>query len=586
MTLLFGLTAVIAISGIGRMLLRTFRIPTLPLHWYLALTLLTGMAATSFVVQCIVMAAPSQRELQTAGEALLVVGIVGHFVARAKWIRLTVPRAGWVLWAILGSAVGFSLLAALAPSSKIDELYYHMLFSRRIVEDHGIRVYQLPMPQAIIPQMGYQTTLSVLHAAGAPDAGNVLSLAFGAALLLLIYGVVANETQDERMALFATVACAVGLYPTVWHVTGAPHALGDLGTATVLAALLFPGSLKTQTNGPVLTLICGIASAVAASTKISIMPLAALLAGLATLAQESSLTLFKRLSIVAGIWLLVLGPLIWWSYRHTASPFGVASATLFRSKAYLPETIAEVDAAKRGSQAGLGPAMRYAVMSLNGAFCVLVGVGVWRSIREWRTLGWLLGLTILQLTIIATSLPHEFRFLGGLQYGWVMVGAASLTTRIASMPAMWVEAAFMILVAPWLAAQAYYIAPFAAVDFGITNPQSFLERYVAFTQDFHNLDGILPQGSQLYIENTRLPAIYSPRPAIFSISDWDHHSQVYRFTVTSADIALPDLELQPGADTPLFCHEEVYRDSNAVTTTFRTPGHEPERATLIVQRCR
>ena len=59
-----------------------------------------------------------------------------------------------------------------------------MLVSRRVVEDGGLRIYQLPVEQAIFSQMGYQVTMSVFHAIGTPDAGNLLSLAFSGTLLL------------------------------------------------------------------------------------------------------------------------------------------------------------------------------------------------------------------------------------------------------------------------------------------------------------------------------------------------------------------------------------------------------------------
>ena len=66
-------------------------------------------------------------------------------------------------------------VVAIVPSSKIDELYYHMLLPARIVADHGLRFYRLPIESAILPHMTYQIFAAPLHALGFPDAPNVVS---------------------------------------------------------------------------------------------------------------------------------------------------------------------------------------------------------------------------------------------------------------------------------------------------------------------------------------------------------------------------------------------------------------------------
>ena len=57
---------------------------------------------------------------------------------------------------IVGVAVALNALVALAPSTKIDELYYHMLVPSRILSDSALHFYREPWQAAILPHMIFQ----------------------------------------------------------------------------------------------------------------------------------------------------------------------------------------------------------------------------------------------------------------------------------------------------------------------------------------------------------------------------------------------------------------------------------------------
>ena len=108
---------------------------------------------------------------------------------------------------------------------------------------------------------------------GLPEAGNVVSWGLGAALILLVAGVTADLTGSTTAGWMTGAIAAVGLYPSVWHVTSGPHALGDLATVTTCLLALLPehllGEMKATTR---LMLVC-LAAYTAASTKLSMLPL-------------------------------------------------------------------------------------------------------------------------------------------------------------------------------------------------------------------------------------------------------------------------------------------------------------------------
>ena len=163
-----------------------------------------------------------------------------------------------------------------------------------------------------------------------------------------------------------------------------------------------------------------------------------------------------------------------------------------------------------------------------------------------------------------------------------MAGAIAMAPSLNSaFSKKWMGAAAAILV-PWLAAESYYALPFIAADLGFTSREAFRARYVAFMEDFQKLDRILPKEAKLYVPNTRMPAFYAPRPVLFTLSDWDHRTPLYRFVVLSPDDrSWTPIEPQDG----LVCGDEVYRNNNAVVAAFRTPGRPSESGVVVVQGC-
>ena len=284
MPLCKGLLAVLAISGVGRLALWPIADARLTWYWNLAFIMLTGQAAVNILVQAVLLTGGgSAHSLRLLAWALLGVATAGHFFAphtRSPAPLVETVRENKLAIAILVSAWLTNLVVALAPSTKIDELYYHMLLPKRVVQDGALRFYLLPLEQAILPQMHFQMTLSIAHAAGAPDAGNVLSWAYSVVLGLFVAGFLMEATDRFRpgnskggLAILCAALCTVGLYATVWHTTGGAHALGDLATTVAVAGILWPETLMPAIAPDRYTLLLVTAAGIAASTKLSLWPL-------------------------------------------------------------------------------------------------------------------------------------------------------------------------------------------------------------------------------------------------------------------------------------------------------------------------
>jgi hypothetical protein len=491
MPLCQGLLAVLAISGVGRLALWPLARARLPWHWNLAFTMLTGQAAVNILVQAVLLSGGgSAHSLHLLAWTLLGLATAGHLFAphkRSTASLIASLHENKLPAAILTSAWLANLVVALAPSTKIDELYYHMLLPKRIVEDGALRFYLLPLEQAILPQMHFQMTLSIAHAAGAPDAGNVLSWAYSVVLGLFVAGFLMEVTDRSRpahsTAILCAALCTVGLYATVWHTTGGAHALGDLATTIAVAGILWPESLMPELGPAHHTLLLVTAASIAASTKLSLWPLSALATVLVVWRAAQAEGSFKKTGICAAIaafsWLIIHAPLMIWTYRASGSFWGPVFANTFAPTVFPAGVLQELRQMQQFDPSAAWPLLQDALIQFSPVFFVSLAWVLWTAWRGCRTSRLAAALLLFQAALVAWKLHFDFRFMGGLEYVAVLAAAVTLERAApgtANYRHAWThwenrlnKSRNWILVfaaIPWLAAQIYYVRPFAEVVSG------------------------------------------------------------------------------------------------------------------------
>ncbi len=578
-TIAGGMLGLMAATGMDCGILRL--LGPIPGRYRLAVALIGGIAFLDWTVTIVLFLGGGVGSVKTVG--LFSAGI-GFVLLLASWRNvktLLVPelatRAGRWFAASIVAIAGINLLIALAPSTKIDELHYHMLIPQRILQDGGLHLYRQPFEAAIFPQTAYQLGLTVGHAFGFPEAGNVMSWGIGLALVLLVAGVTSDVTGNSTAGWMTGAISAVGLYPAVWYVASGPQALGDLATVVAcLLALLPDPQAGDWKPGAKLTVVC-LAAYTAASTKISTLPVDAVITMVGVYRASPHLGRGRALGIASAVWTAFYGPILAWTTVQCGSPFGLATAALFHSHFFGPETLAKLEFARSVGPQGLWTHLSWLAPSFSaGVVAAFVIVGI-AAVRRGGALRIVAALVCGQGILIYWLLPHEFRFLGGLEYAVLILAAWEFWP---SSPGKWLIrrawVAFIALCLPWLGVQVYYARPFLMVDAGLQSRAAFLERYVAFADDFRVLDRVLPKDAVLYIVNTRLPSYYAPRPVIFTLEDLRGRKSVYRFTVG---------EDAPPADSSLVCAETVYHNDHAVIETYRTPGREPHHGSIRVEHC-
>jgi hypothetical protein len=601
--LLKGLIAIFAVTGVGKLFLWLAGIRNLLWYWRIAFTALIGQAAASVVVEIVLLSGTGSASVLRLAVWVLVGGAaVGHLFFSGSGTRKGVGelfRADKIIAAVLLLAVVTNLVVALAPSTKIDELYYHMLTPKRVVEDGGLRFYLLPLESAIVPQMHYQISLSLAHASGAPDAGNVLSWGYSVALSLFMMGFLMDATKNRHLSLLCVALCGVGIYATVWHTTGGPHALGDLATVVALTGVL-RAALLLDVLGPYrYTLMLTTAAAVAASSKLSLVPLSLVVSGLivvhAIRAKVCAAKIFNVVGLAVLPWAVIHLPLMIWTHGASGSFWGPVFANVFGHSVFPPNILRDIAGLQEFSPASFVPMARYAVAEFTPVFFISIIWILWTALRGCKTSRLVAGLLFLQGGIVAWKFHFDFRFLGGLEFVAILAAALTLAspseveghpnfsgawTRIGAQLANLHKWILLFAAIPWLAFQIYYARPFAKVVSGLTSCSEFMERYVALTHDFEILDGMLPRDAILYIPDARWPNFYAPRPVALTPQDLRGRRPIFSLTGPLEQ----DAE-HVDAISPLKCENTIYQNVAAVIETYRTPGEVPVIGAIKVQEC-
>jgi len=168
-----ALVCLLTAMGIGFALLQSLA-RAAPSYWRCSLALLSGIAISDTFLTSALYLGGGALTLHLVSILLLAMGGLGiarHFRSyRFSKIFGGITRHWW-LAAIVFIALSLNLFIALAPSTKIDELHYHMLVPKRVILDNGLRPYRQPFESAIFPQLSFQYALSAVYALGAPGAG-------------------------------------------------------------------------------------------------------------------------------------------------------------------------------------------------------------------------------------------------------------------------------------------------------------------------------------------------------------------------------------------------------------------------------
>lgn len=582
--LLAGVLAAFGLMGVGVGLMRCVRW-RLPPPWFQVVAILVGIQAVSLAVQIAGMAGLASASVLRGIWGVLVGAGLATLITQVLAILRTPlpsPRGVEILpLALACAAMALDLLVAMAPSTKIDELFYHMLVPARVVTDEGLHFYQQWWVAAIWPHMIYQIASAPLHAMGIPDAANVVSWGLSATLIWFTARLILLNGLPLAWAALWVACLCVGMYPVVWHVTGGAHAMGDLAMAAGIVAFCDRERLGRAVGTRSYLAMVSTFMLCAASSKVSLLPVSALVLGFAAwpIVCYRSAGRWREVLALCAPWIIFYCPLAAWAWIESGSPFGPLLGNILGASVYSDAQLADISTSLIQ---GVEPprewllylAVDYSPLVWVGAIGAVAGRQLAKSTRVA-----LAGLFLLQCALIGWLMPHSGRFLGGIHYGMLIAFASFATPAVADRFSSRRAAAgaCILLILPWFAIQAYYATQFFAVSLG-REKASFYERHVAFYSDYVRLDRLLPPDAVLLTPDFPTSAVYAPRPMVFDIADIPAGKPLFLFA-TPETARMMNLEFEGYKSG-----EVIYENSAAVIESYRTPGRQPMIGVLKVVR--
>jgi hypothetical protein len=581
-TLCAGVVLALCLLGLGGYVLKITGLH-IPEPWLSVVSIVLGILLLSLFVQVLAMIMLSDSR-SLIGLVVIMLPFGWYFLS-SRWssvynISRSIEIRKFPALIVL-SAMLINLLVALAPSTKIDELAYHMLLPSRILNDGALVYYQLPWEGAILPHMFYQIMATPLYALGFLDIPNVLSWFLFGILVWFVSVLMWQQTKNSDIVWWVAAMISVGMYGIVYLITGGSHSYMVLCTTVAVMAVFCRKALLQNISLSTWGVMCSILLLGMVVTKVSLAPMVFfLLLGILWQVIDEGENVLSRTKIIILMlipWFLIYLPLLIWTWESSGSPFGPLFSDFFivDSSTFDP-LLASID-----KQIGARPIYTKIIFLTIVRWSPLIWIGLvgvaLSDKLSIRTRILFFALVLFQLVIIILVLPHTARHLGGLQYvipivaaiffGPVLIKKNKYKRFFISIP---------LLILPWLAVQAYYAMPLMMMPLGIYPKDEFFTKYVPYYNDFIHLDKKLPANAKILAVGTRFDAVYSPRPIYMLKSDFNKDKGPGYLFVAGDNYDISDLDIKAGS--------LIYENNSAVEKTFRTPGRENKISMLRVYK--
>ena len=507
-------------------------------------------------------------------------GILAVFVILIGFIRiflnkLSIPKIdkkSIIPTTLLIAIFLIRILISTIPSTKIDELHYHMLLPIRLITEKGLNFYSLPWEGAIWPHMQYQFIGAPFYALGLPDSLNIISLGIFLTFIYTLYFQINNEIKNKELTLWCLLIFSSGLHSLVDLTTNASNSILLVSSCSSFLILCDPYKYLPTKNLRSFSIIFGLLSLGMIGAKISMMPIFII----------QTFIFFRTINKVWGIksiyksslyfllpFIVFYMPIVIYTWIKSGSPFGPLLSSLFEYKGDFDPLISSArgDIGYRGN-------LKEILF-----FCV----------TKWSPLVWLAWIffinkkiknstkvifftfLIIQSAMIWLILPDSPRHYAGFQYVGLLIIFIELVPAFFKNYKKLCQTTFFIFSFPWLILDIYYSYPLITKAF--FSPEIFKEDYVPFYKDFVVLNNILEKNSEILVYGTRINTFHSPRKILFSVNEIKkNENPKYLFLVGSGEEKLLKLS------------QLVYKNEEAKQFCFRTPYKKCIREQLRVYK--
>ncbi len=428
-TLITGVVMFVCLLGVGKYILRTANLH-IPEPWLSVVSIILGILIFSLAVQAVSMLGFASRWVLISLIIIVLLFGLGLLFNKKPALKTILPPYSGLAKApaiIVLLAVLINLLAALAPSTKIDELAYHMLIPSRILSDGELIYYHLPWAGAILPHMFYQIMVTPFYALGLPDSANIISVSLFSTLIWFALTLVWQETKNANIAWWTAASMSVGMYGVVDLLTAGSHSFMVLSTAVGVLAVFSRQTLLKDISLSAWVVICSVLLLGTVAAKVSLIPMAFFLSlGIfwRIIKEENHLLSKKKIFLIMmAPWIIIYLPIVIWTWVHSGSPFGSLFSDIFMNNTEGFDPLIASWNRVLGARETFINIMFPTVVSWSPLIWIsIVGVA-WAEKLPLKLRILFIVLLIAQITIIAMILPHKARHLGGLQYVFPIIAA-------------------------------------------------------------------------------------------------------------------------------------------------------------------
>ena len=559
-----GLLTAIGITGMGGAILDSMKIK-LTSPWLQPMGMLTGLTVFSISIQILGIFSFSSKNLLLAIWLLFIFGGL-------TWIYFAKNRIFWsprlfhsneqkigydgiviTLKIMVFIVASWLLLSSSAPSTRHDEISYHIIIGSRIIQDQSLELYRMPMEATVFPHLFYQIAQAPFHAIGLPDAGGVFSWSI---LILMCWflGYMVHVKTGSRLLAILTWFVIVS-QPSVINllITVGPSALAFLSVTMAFFILCEWKSINISYGSNSGLILITVSSITAVSTRLFTLPLSVvfLICAYILLTRERKLRGTDVLLVVT-LWLIAFAPIVGWLWSKSGSPLGILTAEVFKSNYFGLEAVSSYNATRQIFTNLFLYRYELALWSVSLWCGVVIYVFV-RDRNQFKSIA--LTLFVFQVLIIIFITPWEIRHLSGLQFALFALGMMSINSLTQNVKSK-IITAMIVLTIPWTILSAIFAYSLSKVSLGLEDTGLFLKRNSALFEDYSRIDKILPKNAILLIGRdktninqmgwySRPPIFYAPRRTYSAVADLPNsHNPIFV-------IYLSPVKLAPAVNSPL-----------------------------------
>ena len=530
-TFLTGSFSLLGFIYIGQLIKENLKIDINNI-WNNLISLILGIFSFSLIIQIVSFLGINNK--LTLG-ILASVSILAGF-GRIFFLKLSIPKIDkkTIIPSTILIAIFFiRILFAIIPTTKIDELHYHMLLPIRLTSENGLNFYSYPWEGAIWPHMHYQFIGAPFYSIGLPDSLNIISLGIFLIFLITLFFQINNEINNKELSIWCLLIFSSGLYSLIDLTTNSSNSLLLVSSCSSLLILCDPNKYLPTKDLRSFSMIFGLFSLGMIGSKISMMPILIIQAFifLITIYKIWGIkSIYKSTLYFLLPFVVFYVPTVLYTWIKSGSPFGPLLSSFFEYKGDFDPLVSSAN-----GEIGYRGNLKEFIF-----FCI----------TKWSPLVWLswiffinkkiscsiktifLTFLIIQSLIIWLILPDVPRHFSGFQYVGILIIFVELIPKFFKKYKKLSRTVFLLFSFPWFLLDIYYSYPLISKAF--FNPERFKKDYVAFYEDFILLNNLLEKDSEILFYGSRINSYHSPRKVLFESSEIKkNENEKYLFIIGS-----------------------------------------------------